>query len=101
MAAGKPASRARPQHGALEHHGELFGTLAPDEQPRAIREIDPDAPVTPRVEHPLAIPPRANAPAPVVGNGAVAHHLEAHDRGDGHDPAIGGDPTKPDTELAG
>src|SRR5512135_1655870 len=88
-------SQARP-HGALDGQRERLGALAADQEAGAIGEVQADAAVAPGVEDALAVAARADAPAPVVGQGPVADDLQALDRADRDDAAVGGDPAEPD-----
>src|SRR4051794_26811267 len=88
----RTASRPRPEHGAFQRQGQRLGALAADEEAGAVGEVKADAAVAPGVEDALAVAARADAPAPVVGQRAIGHHLDSDDRADQDDPAIGRDP---------
>ena len=63
-------------------------------------EVEPDAPVAPGVEDPLAVAAVADAPAAVVGrSGGTGRPRPGRCVADRDGPAVGGDPAEPDADL--
>ena len=69
------ASHSRPQC-VIEHWSQCLGTLAADDQERAIGQGEPDTPIAAPIKR-VAIATGSNPPESVIGDRPEAHDLRA------------------------